>query len=203
MCIITFVSEHPNSRKEWSIVTTTSLLSAPVNVTDKQAEIWDKIASWDLSRELLYLKNRQGYNSQSYLEMMAMEYKRFMFLIRAYRDKVIPMASGSTTCGTPPCSTRATTSRSATRCSASTSTTTRRCRTRRTRLCGRRTWATPSRCTRSTSACRRRRSGIVTTPRPPAAPTELPVLCCPGLTQVRSGQCLRRIISAPRLLYII
>lgn len=74
------------------MTTTATLLSRPVDVTAEQAELWDKIVAWDMSRERLYLENRLGYKSRSYLSAMETEYKRFVFLLATYPGIEIPMA---------------------------------------------------------------------------------------------------------------
>lgn len=70
------------------------LTMRPRGVTDEQAALWEKISNWDLSRELLYMKNRvDGYAnaSEAFLQAMIAEYRRFMFLIAAYPDLKVPM----------------------------------------------------------------------------------------------------------------
>lgn len=75
-------------------MTTAVLTGRPLGVTDEQAALWETISNWNLSRELLYMKNRvEGYADagDAYLQAMAVEYKRFMFLIAAYPDRKVPM----------------------------------------------------------------------------------------------------------------
>lgn len=66
------------------------ILVAPLSVDEGQTLLWEQIASWDMSRERQYMINRLDYDA-AHVDEMEVEFKRFMYLIAIYPDKVFPM----------------------------------------------------------------------------------------------------------------
>jgi len=62
------------------------------NVNATQERIFNQILRWDMTREKEYLKNKQGYIDSDYLNQMELEYKKFVFLMTLYTDKVLPIS---------------------------------------------------------------------------------------------------------------
>jgi hypothetical protein len=62
------------------------------NTTRAQTEIFEKIINWNLDREKMYCANHLGYGHPEHLDEMEVEYKKFMFLVCAYHDQVIPIS---------------------------------------------------------------------------------------------------------------